>query len=166
MRVAILGAPGTGKSTLERDLLASTNSPRQWQLLHDSAALQTMEQRLLQAPDEQTRQQAIAAHVLQPAAAELILLTALEPTPKATDFLPAQRQQLDESLRRALTQLRLPYALLYGSASTRCQAALQAIEVALREPIAYPKQHSQWRWPCEKCSDPDCEHRLFLDLIK
>jgi hypothetical protein len=24
---------------------------------------------------------------------------------------------------------------------------------------------SAWRWSCEKCSDSDCEHRLFSELM-
>ncbi len=29
---------------------------------------------------------------------------------------------------------------------------------------ARPEQAPRWRGPCERCADPDCEHRLFSQL--
>ncbi len=171
LRVAILGAPGTGTSALLQSLQTHISDTPPWQLQHDAAALHTLEQQLLQAPDEASRQQAIAAHLLQPAAPELILLSAPDQSAAASQAQDAdraawaQRQVLNQSLRSALTHWGLSYTLLYGDGPARCQAALQAIAFALRIPAPQPPAHQRWRWPCEKCSDPACEHRLFRSLI-
>jgi nicotinamide riboside kinase len=169
MRVAILGAPATGKKALLNDLQSSASGRPNWQLHRDAAAVQTLEWQMLQAPDETTRQHAIAAHVLQPIAADLILLSALDYPTLATGSGLLQRRLLDQSLRQALTHLGLRYSLLYGNDAARYHAAMQAIDFALQGPTAMPltpMTPSFWRWSCEKCSDPDCEHRLFSALLQ
>jgi hypothetical protein len=76
-----------------------------------------------------------------------------------------QLRHADQTLRTALNQSAIPYAPVHGNAAARLDSALQAIHYALGTPRATPRA-SPWKWACEKCSDPDCEHRLFSDLLK
>ena len=166
LRVAVLGAPGTGKKTLLQALQQAAASPGSgWQLVHDHAALQALESALHQAPDEATRQQAISAYLQLGGTAEVRLLCALDYTCRASAAAMARRALLDASLRRALDAQQWPFSTLYGDDATRVQAALQVIAQRLQPPAALPPTASRWRWACEKCSDPDCEHRLFRDLV-
>ncbi len=87
----------------------------------------------------------------------------------------------DQSIRAVLTQARVPYQVLYGSAEERLALALRSIEhlivpaadrspLGTRVPERPPKEARQtaasaWVWACEKCSDPQCEHRLLSDLL-
>jgi nicotinamide riboside kinase len=99
---------------------------------------------------------------------DLTLLTGLDLHPANAPFTHAeqnQRMHMDQTLRAALSQHAQPFALVYGTGAARCANALQAIRFHLREPAALKTAPSRWRWPCEKCSDPACEHRLFSALL-
>jgi nicotinamide riboside kinase len=77
----------------------------------------------------------------------------------------AVRAQVDQRLREVLRHNGIAFSALYGQADARTQSALQALDHALGTPR--PKsERSNWKWPCEKCSDPQCEHRLFSDMLK
>ncbi len=69
------------------------------------------------------------------------------------------REPVDTLVRAALERGSVAYRVLYGTGPARLANALAAIE-ARRAPIARP-----WTWLCDKCSDPDCEHRLFSSRI-
>ena len=84
----------------------------------------------------------------------------------------------DETLRASLLQTHIPFQVVCGNREERLQQALRAIyfEVARhgcgRQPAVQPpapKQNnptrSAWVWLCDKCSDPQCEHRLLIDLL-
>jgi nicotinamide riboside kinase len=79
----------------------------------------------------------------------------------------AMRAQVDQRLRAVLQAQRIGFSAVYGAGESRTQSALQAIGYALGRPDAGsaggPRSH--WRWACEKCSDPECEHRLFRGLL-
>ena len=107
---------------------------------------------------------------------DLVLLAGLEAPPfvpcKAGSD-PAPDQQLaDHSIRAALALADVSYRVLYGTAGERLALALQAVE-SLRPAAGRPKQASRlgspksqpWVWMCEKCSDPQCEHRLLTALL-
>jgi hypothetical protein len=34
----------------------------------------------------------------------------------------------------------------------------------LGERPATSPEETRWKWVCDKCSDPECEHRLFTGL--
>lgn len=113
-------------------------------------------------------------------AAELTLLMGLDVP------LPAERrptlETADARLRAALGAAGKSYRVVYGSADTRIANALQALltiktiagsaeksgakglfglEISRRE-----ERPARLRaWNCEKCSDPECEHRLFTALV-
>ena len=82
---------------------------------------------------------------------------------------PAVRAATDAVLRRELQAASIPFQTLYGPLALRVQQALRAIGSALQRPLT--AQEPAWEqgrrpWNCEKCSDPDCEHRLFTQLLQ
>jgi nicotinamide riboside kinase len=77
----------------------------------------------------------------------------------------AMRAQVHQRLCDVLRRHRIAFSLVYGRGEARTQSALQAIGYALGKPPADARR-SAWKWPCEKCSDPECEHRLFSALLK
>ncbi len=75
--------------------------------------------------------------------------------------------------REALSQAGLPYQVIYGLDETQLaerMAFMQGQQVPASGgawPGGKPASpRAQWVWPCDKCSDPQCEHRLLTDLIR
>jgi nicotinamide riboside kinase len=82
---------------------------------------------------------------------------------------PALREATDVLLRRELGAAGIPYQTLYGPLQRRVQQALRAIGGELWRTLT--PEDPAWAqgrrpWTCEKCSDPDCEHRLFTQLLQ
>lgn len=77
------------------------------------------------------------------------------------------REQTDALVRALLQRAGVPYRVVYGSGDARLQAALAALRAAGLAGSAAVRDEapSSWTWSCEKCSDPDCEHRLFTGLL-
>jgi nicotinamide riboside kinase len=76
---------------------------------------------------------------------------------------PHVREPVDALVRQALARADVPYRTIYGKGAERLQNALAAIaEAGDRKP---PAGQSAWVWTCDKCSDPECEHRLFTGLV-
>lgn len=79
--------------------------------------------------------------------------------------------QADQSLRRHLNDTRQPYQVLYGMLDEQLAQAVRILHVHQRtSPCAPAKTPTQpkaapWRWACDKCSDPACEHQLLTDLL-
>jgi hypothetical protein len=73
---------------------------------------------------------------------------------------PHVREPVDAllRLRHLPKQGKFLIKVIYGHGDQRLKQALDAI----RTPSG--RSTGTWRWPCEKCSDPQCEHRLFSDL--
>ncbi len=90
----------------------------------------------------------------------LILLMGLES--QAEDIHAA-----DQTIRAALTRAGTVYDVLYGSMEERLAQALGLIEKRLTgaDPRSPTKNNRPWIWVCDKCSDPQCEHRLLTDLL-
>lgn len=82
---------------------------------------------------------------------------------------PHVREPVDALVRSALTSANLSYAVVHGTGGERLASAWNAINsIAGSEGRARGRADAKptaWSWPCEKCSDPECEHRLFSDLI-
>ena len=74
----------------------------------------------------------------------------------------ATREQVDAQLRGLLQQHGIAYRVVYGQGDERLQQALVPVLEALGERREPPPV--RWQGTCEKCSDPDCEHRLFAML--
>jgi nicotinamide riboside kinase len=77
----------------------------------------------------------------------------------------SMRAQVDQRLREVLQQHQISFSAVYGAGEARTRSALQAIGFALGKP-GPDRPGSHWKWSCEKCSDPDCEHRLFSALLQ
>ena len=103
------------------------------------------------------------------------LLTGLD-LPWVADGLqrdgPHVREPVDALIREALAKTGLPFRVIYGRGGERLAQALSAIEslpgVTKAEPSAVdtPSIIRPWKWFCDKCSDPDCEHRLFAAITR
>jgi nicotinamide riboside kinase len=71
------------------------------------------------------------------------------------------RASVDAQLRGLLAEARIPFRVVYGRGGQRLASALAAIDAALAPPVP----GNDRAWSCDKCSDPDCEHRLFTRLL-
>ena len=166
MKIAILGAECTGKTQLAQALSEQLRrvqaQPTAPLLLCDTTPLMTAIYSELLLGDASLYPQALQAQ----RSFDITLVTALD-LPWVGDGIqrdgPDVRNRVDGHLRAVLQRHGIGYSMVYGTGEARAQCALQAIHYALGTPR--PKSpRSAWSWPCEKCSDPDCEHRLFRDL--
>ncbi len=103
----------------------------------------------------------------------ITLVTALD-LPWVADGLqrdgPHVREPVDARLRAALNRAGVPFSVVHGSGPDRLASAWNAINLiaGCARSTGSGGQYgteSAWTWPCEKCSDPACEHRLFSDLV-
>ena len=91
---------------------------------------------------------------------------------------PHTREAADSLLRAALGRAPLGYQVVYGTGAARLANALNATcatqliafcadgtRARVLFPSENPEKKAIWAWPCDKCSDPDCEHRLFSRLL-
>ena len=74
---------------------------------------------------------------------------------------PDMRQRVDARLRDVLHREGLAFCMVYGNGPERLASALAVLEPGAS---ALAQTTRAWRWLCDKCSDSDCEHRLFSDL--
>jgi len=99
---------------------------------------------------------------------DVTLLCALD-LPWVADGLqrvgPEVRDAVDTQIREALARARIPYRMVYGSGDERLRNALDAIDSASPEDERANGSARRWTWSCDKCSDPECEHRLFSLLL-
>ena len=131
------------------------------------------------ALDLQQRIAATSAQIVSPAEPEdcpqatLTLLMGLD-LPYPPDQQPA-REAADARLRAALVRAGRAYRVVYGHGERRIENALKAIKsVAISaygtsargtfDSDSSAKSARLRAWNCEKCSDPECEHRLFTAL--
>ena len=91
----------------------------------------------------------------------LTLVTGLD-LPWVSDGLqregPQVREQVDALVRKGLADAGVAYRVVYGQGQDRLANALAAVDAV--QPAA-PRGARQWQWVCDKCSDPQCELRLF-----
>jgi nicotinamide riboside kinase len=203
LKIALLGAESTGKTTLARELAAHFNAQgrraiavpealRDWcereqrtprpEEQMDIAREQErrVEEAAMRAPiviaDTTAIMVAIYSamlfedHSLYRFALErqrgydATLLTGLD-LPWAADGLqrdgPHVRAPVDALVREMLGKAAISWRVVYGSGEERLHNALAAIDASLA-----PRGEARpWTWQCDKCSDPDCEHRLFRKLV-
>jgi nicotinamide riboside kinase len=100
---------------------------------------------------------------------DLTLVTGLD-LPWVDDGLhrdAASRERVDELVRTLLDRAGVAYRVVYGTGRDRLRNALAALPVGLAPPPAGdPGSLRAWKWQCDKCSDPECEHRLFTSLTR
>lgn len=110
----------------------------------------------------------------EPLSATLTLLMGLD-LPCPAEERTAQ-EAIDARLRATLEHAGVPYQVVYGQGEKRIVNALNAIkniaisaqaisasavfDMGNRSPTTRLRA-----WDCEKCSDPECEHRLFTSLV-
>jgi nicotinamide riboside kinase len=76
------------------------------------------------------------------------------------------REPVDALVRGALEKAGVSYRVVYGTGGERLNNALLAIGDA--PTLALPRrgrEQATWTWVCDKCSDPECEHRLFTSKL-
>ncbi len=96
------------------------------------------------------------------------------------------REPIDTLLRQALQSAKLPFKVIYGRSEARLSAALMAIQEGVgaastdlglhletfkslqsqRDVGQYGLNKGKTDWRCDLCSDAECEHKLFSDLLK
>lgn len=80
----------------------------------------------------------------------------------------APREEVDALVRTQLHRAGVAFQVVYGEGPQRLASALQALAAAGVLPpesaAPAPGARRPWVWACEKCSDPECEHRLFTQL--
>ena len=112
---------------------------------------------------------------------DITLVTGLD-LPWVADGLqrdgPHSREATDSLLRAALDRASLGYHVVYGTGAARLANALNCLNTIIlvanysyrtlekRQLLPEKPKMKTWTWPCEKCSDPDCEHRLFTRLSR
>lgn len=136
-RIALLGAPGTGKTRLARDLAAHLQSSAGDLLFLDGTRTPDCEATLLLGLD--------LPSAAGGEAADAQLREALQSAGVAYQVVYGTGAQ---RLQSALVALASAGVLPAGLAPRREEGG------ATRA----------WTWICEKCSDPACEHRLFTRL--
>ena len=168
--VLVLGAPGAGAPALARALRAQLAAAGAGQVVVQACEAGGCAADLAPALD--------AAR-----AATLVLLAGLD-GPCPADQRPA-REAADARVRAALASLGIGYRVVYGAAdeSARLAHALQALVATktiaagadgssargifgLKIPPREERPARLRAWNCEKCSDPECEHRLFTALVE
>lgn len=115
---------------------------------------------------------------------DLNLVTGLD-LPWVADGLqrdgPHVREPVDALIRAALARGKIDYQVVYGAGDVRLANALKCIEDftpsrQVEMPQAAPTDKTLDMDPdtslstrqmraCERCSDPECEHRLFTSLL-
>lgn len=209
MRIALLGAESTGKSTLALALerhWQDRHMPvaridehlREWceregrtPQPHEQMAIALEQVRRVDAAEAPLRVIADTTALMTAVYSEMLfgdttlypmalahqrsyqvtLLTGLD-LPWVPDGLqrdgPQVPEPVDRLLRERLSEAGIAYRVVYGSGEERLHNALLAIESAAA--ISLPgdaqalsaRREGQTRpWRCGKCSDPECEHRLF-----
>lgn len=204
LKVALLGAESTGKTTLARDLaahftslgrnaVAVSEALRDWCVANGRTPrpeeqlgiAQEQERRVDEAcraggiviADTTALMVAIYSAILfedhslyrfaveRQQSYDVTLVTGLD-LPWVADGLqrdgPHVQQPVDAQVREILGKHGIAYRVVYGSGEERVRNALAAIDASLAPKTA----QRSWLWQCEKCSDPDCEHRLFRSLIR
>jgi hypothetical protein len=77
----------------------------------------------------------------------------------------------DNALRTALGNADAAYQVIYGNDDESLeQLILAALKLCAAPSVNTAQGHREnrtapWVWLCDKCSDPQCEHRLLSDLL-
>ena len=137
---------------------------------HIDALLGTQNAFALQALSDTTQLIGHGARSSTPVVA-LFLASAMQ----ASNATASAHTLLERDLRTALERTALPTQILYANdVQQRLDAAVAALcnwfphAPALQAHKQTTKEHGnwgKWAWNCEKCSDPECELRLFKGLL-
>lgn len=148
MKIAVVGAPGTGKSSLVAALRLALRNDADYSLsdsVNESAVL---------GPE-------VGYSCILLMGLDLILPSQSNDCAEATS--PSQH---DAQIRQQLSQNAMAYTVIYGSGQARTDCALQAIDFQRKKTTTRPTAGAgAWHWNCENCSDAACEHRMFSSLV-
>ncbi len=151
--IALLGAAGTGKTRLARELLAALDNrptPHPTFLVADNPPLAAV---LGASADGLSGQHGF----------DRVLLMGLDlPAPAG---LAAAQEAVDQQLRLTLANAEVPYTVVYGQGPQRLAHALDALQGLRDGSQAGVQARNPWVWACDTCSDPGCERRLLSDLL-
>ena len=151
--VALLGAAGTGKTQLARELLAALDNrptPHPIFLVADNPPLAAV-------------RSARADGLSGQHGFDRVLLMGLD-LPAAAGLAAAQ-DAVDQHLRLTLAGADVPYTVVYGRGPQRLAHALDALQGLRDGSQAGVQARNPWVWACDTCSDPACERRLLSDLL-
>jgi nicotinamide riboside kinase len=140
MKVAIVGAPQTGKTKLTHALSARLNAQGLVVEIVDAACIDSI------------------------STMDLVLLCGLD----LGHITPAQID-IDQKIRNTLQQAALNFQVVYGTGEQRLDNALYCLgrqAPQWTKQLERPESPPRWSGPCETCGDGDCEHRLFTRLVK
>jgi len=164
MKIAILGAECTGKTTLRRGLEeALSNAGWHDVVVDDNTPLMTAIDRDLLHADA-SQYPAALAHMQT---FTHVLVTALDLPWAAGDNRDegsSQQSAIHQRVHEVLRLHNMAYAMVYGRGEQRLQTAISAVIPSAGESQAEARSYQRWLSGCEKCSDPVCEHRLFQGL--
>lgn len=85
--------------------------------------------------------------------------------------LSPKTEQADDHIRQALIRTGTAFQVVHGQGEQRMRQAINAINsVAGYAQLAssgteFGSQKNAIKWNCEKCSDPECEHKLLSGLL-
>ena len=144
--IAVLGAPDTGAEALAKQLAQTLAAQPLWTVSFQNAP-----------------------HIRH----DFALLMGLD-LPGSGQVDEKTRTSHDSALRERLHALGVPYRVVYGAGGpARLTNALLALGLPApesdvqqgREQAQFDLNRGRTPWSCEKCSDPDCEHKLFTGLL-
>ena len=145
MKIAIVGAQSTGKTTLVGALRLALQSYADADVAECTVAKSWT--------------------VQQHRRYDLTLLMGMDLPRQDRDQSP-QRTQHDSQLRQILSSHAITYAVVYGTGQARTDCAMQAVAHHRSQfPSRAKPATSAWQWCCDTCSDAACEHRLFTALV-
>ena len=162
MRIAILGAECTGKTQLALELAAQLRDDFPCVVCETETQLLSAVYADVLHADTSLYAEAIEQHQ----AFGLTLLTGMDWAITSQDSLrndQSLRIRIDQRLRQVLVESGIPFCTVYGCANERRAQALQVIQRA--NGVVPESTGTPWKWSCEKCSDSECEHRLFSALL-
>lgn len=170
MKIAVMGAPGSGTAQLATGLAAHFQS-------HPAPAFRAWIEAcppLLAAlcdPQKPVNDQRIEAALLAHGVFDLTLVCGLDSAPGTHPHRAisgTSPEALDTALRSLLTLNKMAFAVVYGEGRAQLASALRAISASQhhKAQAGQDKPAGHWHWSCENCSDPACERAVFTGLLK
>jgi hypothetical protein len=164
LKIALAGAANTGKSQLAAAL---------------TRALQACGEHAFEVVVADTPERLAGLTSLAPSNLTLLMGLSVRQAPACAT---GAQETEDGLVRTALANAGVPYQVVYGEGEERIAQALQAVQrmllprVGMRLPSGNASnagkpdtetrsKTSAWVWMCDKCSDPQCEHRLLTALL-
>ena len=139
MKVAILGAPSSGKTELSLALEGFFQSKHIPLEVLDNPHIQTLEQ------------------------TNAALLCGLDLAPSS-----ASQSAIDQEIRSGLLKQGIVFQVVYGRGTQRLHNALFCLATQAPQWTTALRRNDipvRWSGPCETCGDGLCEHQLFTKLV-